>query len=172
MYIKTDRLELKPICPESLDSLADLLSDEIVKKTYMVPDFPTREDALKLARRLMDLSTQEDRRVAGIYLGENLIGILNQTDATQESIELGYALLPQYHNHGYATEALRGAIGYCFSIGFHEVTAGAFAENPASLRVMIKSGMKKIHRIDEIPYRGKTHTCLYCAIRKEEYHAV
>ena len=31
MYIKTDRLELKPICPESLDSLADLLSDEIVK---------------------------------------------------------------------------------------------------------------------------------------------
>ena len=55
----------------------------------MVPDFPTREDALKLARRLMDLSTQEERRVAGIYLGENLIGILNQTDATRESIELG-----------------------------------------------------------------------------------
>lgn len=172
MYIKTDRLELKPICPESLGSLADLLSDEIVKKTYMVPDFPTREDALKLARRLMDLSAQEERRVAGIYLGENLIGILNQTDATQESIELGYALLPEYHNQGYATEALRGAIGYCFSIGFQEVTAGAFAENPASLRVMIKSGMKEIDRTDEIPYRGKTHTCLYCAIRKEEYHAV
>ena len=172
MYIKTDRLELKEITPESLDSLADLLSDEIVKQTYMVPDFPTREEALNLARRLMDLSTQEERRVAGIYLGENLIGILNQTDATEGSIELGYALLPEYHNQGYATEALRGAIGYCFAIGFQEVTAGAFEENPASLRVMQKAGMCKIEHTDEISYRGKTHTCLYCAIRKEELHAV
>ena len=172
MYIKTERLELKSISPDSLENLADLLSDEIVKQTYMVPDFPNREEALKLAGRLMALSTQEERRVAGIYLEESLIGILNQTDANQDSIELGYALLPKYHNQGYATEALRGAIGYCFSIGFQEVLAGAFEENPASLRVMIKSGMKKIDHADEIPYRGKTHTCLYCAIRKEEYHAV
>ena len=172
MYIKTERLELKQIYPESLDMLADLVSDDIVKQTYMLPDFPSREEALNLARRLMDLSAQEERRVAGIYLGEDLIGILNQTDATQDSIELGYALLPKYHNQGYATEALRGAISYCFSIGFQEVIAGAFEENPASLRVMIKSGMKKIDHTDEISYRGKTHTCLYCAIRKEEYHAV
>ena len=172
MYIKTERLELKSISPDSLENLADLLSDEIVKQTYMVPDFPNREDALKLARRLMELSGQEERRVAGIYLGESLIGILNQTDATQDSIELGYALLPKYHNQGYATESLRGAIGYCFSIGFQEVVAGAFSENPASLRVMLKSGMKKIDHTDEITYRGKTHICLYCAIRREDYHAV
>ena len=172
MYIKTERLELKFISPDSLENLADLLSDEIVKQTYMVPDFPRRQEALNLAQRLMELSKQEERRVVGIYLGETLIGILNQTDATQDSIELGYALLPQYHNQGYATEALRGAIGYCFSIGFQEVVAGAFSENVASLRVMMKAGMQKIDHTDKISYRGKTHTCLYCAIRKEEYHAV
>ena len=172
MYIKTERLELKFISPDSLENLADLLSDEIVKQTYMVPDFPRRQEALNLAQRLMELSKQEERRVVGIYLGETLIGILNQTDATQDSIELGYALLPQYHNQGYATEALRGAIGYCFSIGFQEVVAGAFSENVASLRVMMKAGMQKIDHTDKISYRGKTHTCLYCSIRKEEYHAV
>lgn len=172
MYIQTERLELKPITRNSLDVLAELLCDETVTQTYMVPDFACAAEAMPLAKRLMALSEGYDRLVAGIYTGTELIGILNETESNAEYIELGYALLPRYYNQGYATETLRGAISYCFARGFREVRAGAFAENPASLRVMIKSGMKKIHRTDEIPYRGKTHTCLYCAIRKEEYHAV
>ena len=172
MYIQTERLELKPITRNSLDVLAELLCDETVTQTYMVPDFACAAEAMPLAKRLMALSEGYDRLVAGIYTGTELIGILNETESNAEYIELGYALLPLYHNQGYATEALRGAIGYCFSNGFQEVIAGAFEENPASLRVMIKSGMKKIDHTDEIPYRGKNHTCLYCTIRKEDHHAV
>ena len=36
-----------------------------------------------------------------------------------------------------------------------------FEENPASGRVMEKSGMKKIEYTDTIEYRGKVHKCLY-----------
>ena len=33
MYIKTQRLELKPILPDSLEALTDLLTDDVVAKT-------------------------------------------------------------------------------------------------------------------------------------------
>ena len=172
MYIKTEHLELKPIHSDSLEELTDLLTDAVVTSFYMVPDFPNREDARKLARRLMELSYQEERRVAGIYLGSALIGILNQTDAQGDRIELGYAILPQYHNRGYGTEALKGAISYCFRLGFREVLTGAFAENTPSIRVMVKCGMQKTDLQEEIPYRGKTHECVYYSITKEEPYAV
>lgn len=166
MYIKTERLELKPISPESLDALVELLTDDAVKQTYMVPDFPDREKAEKLAQRLIILSEQENRHVAGIYYGDSLIGILNETESIDDRIEVGYALLPRYHNQGFCTEALRGAIGYFFAQGFNEVLTGAFEENIASIRVMIKSGMKKLDRRDEIGYRGRVRRCVYYSIKR------
>lgn len=166
MYIKTERLELKPISSESLDALVELLTDDVVKQTYMVPDFPNREEAEKLAQRLITLSEQEERHVAGIYYGDALIGILNETDSMDDRIEVGYAILPRYHNQGFCTEALQGAIGYFFAQGFREVLAGSFAENTASIRVMIKSGMTKLDRWDEIEYRGRVHRCVYYSIKR------
>ena len=83
-----------------------------------------------------------------------------------DRIELGYAILPRFHNQGICTEAMRIAIGYCFAHGFREVVAGAFEENLASIRVMVKNGMGKLERYDKIDYRGKTYTCVYYAIEK------
>lgn len=165
MYIKTQRLILKPISPDSLAALAELLTDEVVKQTYMVPDFPNREEAEKLAQRLVILSEQEERHVAGIYYGDSLIGILNETESVDDRIEVGYAILPRYHDQGFCTEALRAAIDYFFANGFREVVAGAFSENAASIRVMEKCGMKELDRHEEIVYRGMVHRCVYHAIR-------
>ena len=166
MYIKTERLELKPISRGSLNAMVELLIDDVVKQTYMVSDFSNREEALKLAERLITLSEQEGRYVAGIYFGDSPIGILNETEKAGDRIEVGYALLPRYHNQGFCTEALRGAIGYFFAQGFNEVLAGAFEDNIASVRVMIKSGMKKLNRQDEIEYRGLVHRCVYYSIKR------
>lgn len=166
MYIKTKRLELKPIAPDSLDALVELLTDDVVKQTYMVPDFPNREESEKLAQRLIILSEQEGRYAAGIYYRDSLIGILNETESIDDRIEVGYAILPRYHNQGFCTEALQSAIGYFFAQGFCEVLAGAFAENTASIRVMIKSGMKNLDRRDEIEYRGRVHRCVYYSITR------
>ena len=172
MNFKTNRLEIKPISPDDKEAVLDLLTSETVGKTYMLPDYRSRREAEPLFQRLVALSADESRYVAGVYLDGQFIGMMNDTEIKGKQVEMGYAYLPDYYNRGYATEAFRGAISYLLNHGFESVVAGAFAENPASLRVMIKSGMKKIHRIDEIPYRGKTHTCLYCAIRKEDCHAV
>ena len=166
MYFKTERLEVKSISNADRAAVIDLLTDGVVKQTYMLPDFQSREEAVKLFERLKDLSMREDRYVAGIYLGQEFIGILNETEVSGSNIELGYAILPEFHNHGYGTEALTGAIAYLFDHGFDEITAGAFEENQASLRIMVKSGMTRLDRQEKIEYRGKVHPCVYYSIRK------
>lgn len=161
MLVKTKWLALQPIREADLGDLVELLTDHTVKQTYMLPDFPDPEAAWKMAQRICGLSQDPKRYVAGIYLEKQLIGLLNETEVSESSIEVGYALLPRYHNRGYCTEALMGAIDYFFAQGFSKVIAGAFEDNTASIRVMIKSGMRKIDRWDTVEYRGKTHRCVY-----------
>ena len=136
--MERETVNLKRISQEDLAILVELLTDDTVKQTYMVPDFASPAEAAKLAE------VMEDR------------------------IELGYAILLHYHNQGYGTEALRIAIGYCFDHGFREVLAGAFEENLASIRIMMKNGMQKLDRQDWIAYRGKTHMCVYYSICRNQ----
>lgn len=165
---RTQRLEVKCLSTQDREAVIDLLTDDQVKKFYMLPDFSSREEAVPLFERLRQLSVGEDRLVAGIFLDGVFIGIMNEVEIKDKRIELGYALLPKFHNRGYCTEALTGAIQYLFDRGFEEVVAGAFEGNEASFRVMVKSGMQKQEYQDEIEYRGKVHRCVYYAIRKRE----
>lgn len=167
MYIQTQRLELKPIEDKDLDDLILLLTDDVVKQTYMLPDFPDRAAAMTLAKRIQALTNDQTRYVWGIYTGGQLIGMLNDTEVSGKAIEMGYATLPKYHNQGYTTEAMKAVIEYLFVCGFEKVIAGAFQHNIPSIRVMIKSGMQKQENVDIIDYRGHSYTCVYYAICKE-----
>ena len=166
MRYRTQRLEIRPFVERDREKMTDLFLDPTVKKTYMLPDFASREEAGKLFQRLLDLSQKEDRYVAAICLDGVCIGILNETEISGESIELGYALLSRHHNKGYCTEALAGAIQWLQDRGFREVVTGAFEENLASIRVMEKCAMERLDKTDEIEYRGKVHRCVYYAKRK------
>lgn len=166
MEFQTNRLQIHPITPADKEYVLDLLTDETVSKTYMLPEYQRREDAEPLFLRLMELSGDDSRYVAGVYLDDRFIGMMNGVDIKEKQIEMGYAYLPPYYNHGYATEAFAGAIRYLLAQGFDTVLAGAFSENPASLRVMEKCGMIKQDYTDTVDYRGITHTCIYYAAGK------
>ncbi len=161
----TQQLTLRKIGAEQLEAVADLLRHDAVKKTYMVPDL-TREAAQKLACRLSDLSREEGRYVRGVYLDSALIGFINDTEITGNSIELGWVIHPDRQNCGYATKAVTAAIKELFDRGFDEVIAGAFSENPASIRVMEKVGMTRLDKEEVISYRGKDHRCVFYSIRR------
>ena len=167
MNFKTNRLEIKPISPDDKEAVLDLLTSETVGKTYMLPDYRSRREAEPLFQRLVALSADESRYVAGVYLDGQFIGMMNDTEIKGKQVEMGYAYLPDYYNRGYATEAFRGAISYLLDHGFESVVAGAFAENPASLRVMEKCGMTRQAHTDTLDYRGVTHTCIYYAVTKK-----
>ena len=163
---KNKMITLKPFNAEDLDQAIELFMDEKVKKTYMLPDFETREKAIALFERLKNLSYNEERFVRGIYLNGEFIGMVNDVGIEGDKLEIGYAIRSQYHNQGYGTEMLKIALNYLIEQGFCEVQAGAFEENPASTRIMEKAGMTRIDYTDEIEYRGKIHKCIYYIYKK------
>jgi RimJ/RimL family protein N-acetyltransferase len=58
--------------------------------------------------------------------------------------ELGWVLHPEHAGHGYATEAVRALIDLAFDVmGLRRVTAGCFAANEASWRLMERVGMRR-----------------------------
>ena len=164
--INTSLLTLSAFRECDFDALMSIFKSDAVKATYMVPDLPTREDEAKLFSRICELSKKDDRYVFGIFLDDVLIGLLNDTDICGKTVEVGYAIHPDYWGNGYATEALSAVIPHLFSAGFDEIIAGAFECNPASLRVMEKSGMKKSNLKATVDYRGATHKCIYYSIKK------
>ena len=165
--IQTNRLLIKPLSIDDEGVISELFTDEIVKKTYMLPDFRDAEHLHSYFMRILAISEGSEHYMLGIYLKETgeLTGIINDTVLEKYDLaELGYALLPRYHNKGYATEALSAMIGYLKNIGYKKIEAGAFEENLASTRVMEKSGMKRIEKTEKIQYRKKEHNCVYYSI--------
>ena len=166
LYLRSERLSLHPFSDQDLENALYIFYDETVKQTYMLPDFKEREQAVALFARLKRLSNNVSRFLYGIYLDAAFIGFINDVEMTAESIEVSYVIHPAYQNQGYMTEALKTCIEELFRMGFQTVKAGYFEENPASGRVMEKSGMHKIDYTDSIDYRGKSHTCIYYEIHQ------
>ena len=167
MYIQTERLELRPIRAGDREAMCELLTDDIIKQTYMLPDFDDEAALERMFLRFCALSEDESRFVVGIALEGKLIGFINDVGYGDGCIELGCAIHPAHHNRGYAAEALRAAIHALFERGFVRVEAGAFEQNTASLRVMEKCGMEETGKSEPIDYRGRIYRCVYRAIEQK-----
>ena len=166
VHVQTKEPQLRPFSEADRPMLGKLLTDDRIKKTYMLPDLPSEEAVDHLIDRFVNLSRQEAHYVAGVFQGDTLVGFLNDVENDGRRIELGYVIDPAYQGRGYATQALTGVIRDLFGRGYQEVVAGAFEENKASIRVMVKSGMTKIPLEEDIDYRGKIHHCVYYSIKK------
>lgn len=158
--IETERLVLRSMREEDCDEVCNLLTNKQIAKTYMLPDFRSREEEIKLFNFLKDLSDNSKRFVYGIDLDGRIIGFINDVDISDGEIELGFVIHPEYHNFGYATEALTHAIDTLYDMGYTTVKTGAFECNLASQRVMEKAGMQRLNITEEIEYRGVAHRCI------------
>lgn len=74
----------------------------------------------------------------------NLIGTIGlELEQENERAELGYWIGKPYWSHGYATEAARAVVAYCFEVlKLNRIYAYHFTRNPASGRVLEKIGMR------------------------------
>ena len=100
---------------------------------------------------------------------EELIGILVLFDDEDGvSCEIGYGLGSEYWHHGYATEAVKRFIQYCFEErGLKKVCASFFTGNDASRHVMEKCGMTYSRFSEnELTYLGAERDLTYYAIEK------
>ena len=162
----TQDLHIRPFVDTDRAAMGKLLTDWRIAETYMLPDFDSEAAVDRMFARFRELSQRDDRYVAGIYLDEELIGFLNDVEIRDCCVELGYVIGPDHWGKGYATQMLRGAVEDLFRRGYREVVAGAFEENKASIRVMVKAGMSKIALEEDIDYRGKRHHCMYYSVKR------
>ena len=166
--VTTNRLILRPYKESDREQVIWILRNAEINKTFMLPEFEDDAAAERLFRKILLYSHQEDHFERAICLEDRVIGFLNDVEIKDGTAELGYVIHPDYQNRGYATEALTASIQELFRQGYSRIRAGYFEENPASRRVMEKSGMHPISRVDTIEYRGKLHKCLYFEIEREE----
>lgn len=86
--------------------------------------------------------------------------------------ELGWMFDPAHGGNGYATEAVRAAIGLCFgTLEVRRVHAGCFADNTASWRLMERQGMRReAHsRATALHRDGTWHDSFTYALLREEW---
>jgi RimJ/RimL family protein N-acetyltransferase len=154
--IETERLRLVWLTAEAMDALLAGRSHEL---TYTVPpDWPDEHDARFLRLRLRQLRQDPSRAdwgVAGIVLRESgeLIGHIGfhgppgaNARREQEAVEIGYTVFPDHRRRGYATEAVRGLLGYARKRGVHRFVASVGPENEPSLRLVRGLGFVEVGR--------------------------
>lgn len=77
----------------------------------------------------------------GLFIG--LFG-LNLGSKKYNNAEIWYKLNPTHWNKGYATEAVKCVLRFCFeTLKLHRVSAGCAIENIGSIRVLEKAGMTR-----------------------------
>ena len=166
VYIKTGRLEIMPFRVKDFPNLAEILTNSQIKKTYMIPDFETREALNIMVQKIAQYSLSDQRFERGIFLEDRLIGFVNEVERKDGSMELGYVIHPSFWGMGFATEMLKAVIEMLLENGVSEIITGAFEENTASIRVMEKCGMRKTDLEADIAYRGRNHHCIYYSFEK------
>ena len=96
--------------------------------------------------------------------------VVNHAHNTQA--ELGWVVDPDHSGHGYATEAARELLRYCFQdLGVRRVTANCFLDNHASWRLMERVGMRRErHAIGDALHRsGRWMDTVSYALLKDEW---
>lgn len=77
----------------------------------------------------------------------------------KSSVEIGYGLLQEYWNKGYATEAVAALMDWAWEqSSVQKIKAETLVDNPGSIRVLEKLGMTVVIESEEMIYWGKNKT--------------
>ena len=148
MVLDTKRLILRPILETDADPLYPLINDPDVSVHMLGIPHPYPDGMLlpwiKAARESM---AHDERREMTIVLRSTgaPIGVcgIHRIDWEHMSGEIGYWLGKSLWGNGYMTEAVIGLLEYGFDdLDLYRMHARCFMSNPASARVLEKSGMK------------------------------
>ncbi|MGH8431387.1 MAG: GNAT family N-acetyltransferase, partial [Solimonas sp.] len=138
--IKTKRLKLRRLRMSDAPRVARFCNDPGVARNLASAPLPyieaVAEGWIMITRARAPLG--RNFVFAVDLAGEGLIGCVGAHRRQGESFEVGYWFGRPYWGQGYATETVRAFVASASSLG--ELEAGHFLDNPASGRVLVKSG--------------------------------
>ena len=179
MYVKTERLLIRPINVDDIQDFYEILSQEEVVE-YLPEDVMSMEEVKEIISWLNDCyekNTLENiiKFTVVIVHKENnkVIGWcgVGPLEYDPSDMELFYGIRKEYWGKGIATEASKAMLHYGFdTIGLEKIVAVVKPENVASKKVIEKIGMTYQKKIQNLPkkysfYEGE----LYYSLSKGEY---
>ena len=163
MFIRSERLFLRPGWPEDWQELFGLIHDEgIVRNLARAPWPYTSGHAREFAARVQERGLPTFFVTLPGAQGAKLIGCAGLGRDGGE-VELGYWIARDHWGRGYATEAVRAVLSVARALGHRRIVASHFLDNPASGRVLEKAGFTSaagttrrfsLGRGQEVPSRG------------------
>lgn len=148
-HLRTERLELRPVRDEDIDRILEYRNLPEVTRWLLRTEVDPASFRAAWRRAAQD---PDDHSVAvvldGVVIGtvslEVADGMGQPGMPPRTQAELGYIFDPAYGGHGYATEAVTAMVAYAFDqLGVRRITAGCFADNLASVRILEKVGMRR-----------------------------
>jgi RimJ/RimL family protein N-acetyltransferase len=155
--VLTERLVLRAPRLSDLDNLVTKANDwEVLEPTASLP-FPYLEEH---GRGFIDrFSTKPGNRsyVIADRETDDLMGVIGLYFHADRPVELGYWLGRAHWGQGFAPEAVSGLLSVAAPLGLSPVRARVLAANPASVRVLEKSGFVLVEETVSVVerHRGK-----------------
>lgn len=148
VVIKTDRLTLRPLGTEYLETVHEYSSDlETTRLMAFLPHESVAETEQFLRECENEWRSEQPSfcEFAVIYEGRQ-IGSVGLYRAGENAVEFGWILNKAYHGRGIAAEAARALLGFARDeMGAERIIAQCDSENAASYSVMEKLGMTRIN---------------------------
>ncbi len=143
MFMRTERLFLRPIFPEDWRELYRGINDAGVVRMLARAPWPYREqDAMAFCSSAQEsLELRLAITLPGLD-GAPLIGVIGM-DPSEDVPEVGYWIARGHRGKGYASEALDGLLQIARVLGIRRVQAGHYLDNPASGAVLRKLGFRE-----------------------------
>ena len=172
--LRTKRLLLRPMVKGDLDDFYEYCSQpEVGPKAGWLPH-QSKKESYKIMKKIF--LNQES--VWGIIFPEKnkLIGTIGLVPDISRNFPnsrmIGYSLSKTYWGNGYMTESVLAVLYYGFSVmGLDLISANCYPDNPASKRVLEKSGFYYegyLRMAEQVsPTDIKDHLCF--SRLKEEY---
>ena len=146
-HLHTERLILRQLEAEDAEALELLINDPDVASTTLNIPYPyPKGSAEAFIIRRQDAALSGDGFNFAILKKENgeFMGSIGMNiNKAHNRADLGYWLGKSFWNQGYITEGVRRIAQYGFEeLGLNKIIGAAMTKNPASCRVLIKSGMQ------------------------------
>ena len=174
--IESERLTLRPFrYTDNDDMLTYWISDPDIQSMYSEPVYTTKQEIKELLDKYITSYEKPDyyrwaiiEKDTQICMGQIAIFLVNSQN---HFCEIEYALGKQFHRKGYASEAVKHLLDFCFNeVNFHKVQVCHKENNLASQGVIRKCGFTYEGTLRDFFYmNGKYVGRLYYSMLKDEY---
>ncbi len=159
--LETERLLLRRVSKNDAYEIMQLRGNAETMKYIPRPLVKNIEDALVHVALINEKNDANEGINWAITIKNNpkLIGIIGHYKIQKENFrtEIGYMLLPEFHNRGIVSEAIRKVVDYGFDVmNLHSIEAVIDPRNFASEKVLQKNNfVKEAHFIENEFAQGK-----------------